>query len=343
MNPTYPSDRAQRAMQWAAPLYPSPNADPSHLPNAVADHRPRIPRCRVHHKSKCISCSEMNSRIAPTVEACCQLHHRDDDGLPVAICDEHSMTRCGECVGPELCCTSGHHRCEQHKKPACTACGSLPTLAERRPQACCARDHHARKRPRRRPSAEPATKRTNLAPDAPNGTAPVKEVPQPRKRGRPVERSSGEDRVSVKDRRKGHPPPSRSSPPSTPDNTPPRGYPPLDPHPSGMSCDPGRPRKRPPPRRSGITRSKRPRQRTPPATRLRHSSSGRTNTSSSSSPSALPAALPNPMPPADQLTAACKRSAAPSARPPLENFEMIGGSPPTLSSNASSSSDGVVT
>ncbi|KAJ9444853.1 hypothetical protein DIPPA_31254 [Diplonema papillatum] len=78
---------------------------------------------------------------------CCRHHHHANDGQPIAVCTEHSTTKCGECKTAAACCRSGHHACRTHGRGTCQECKRLPTLTQRRPAACCSRGHHQSNKP----------------------------------------------------------------------------------------------------------------------------------------------------------------------------------------------------
>ncbi|KAJ9470110.1 hypothetical protein DIPPA_32743 [Diplonema papillatum] len=103
--------------------------------------------CATHHKGKCEACRALVRRDVPTVEMCCRHHHHANDGQPIAVCTEHSTTKCGECKTAAACCRSGHHACRTHGRGTCQECKRLPTLTQRRPAACCSRGHHQSNKP----------------------------------------------------------------------------------------------------------------------------------------------------------------------------------------------------
>ncbi|KAJ9435323.1 hypothetical protein DIPPA_24104 [Diplonema papillatum] len=78
---------------------------------------------------------------------CCRHHHHANDGQPIAVCTEHSTTKCGECKTAAACCRSGHHAWPHAWQGTCQECKRLPTLTQRRPAACCSRGHHQSNKP----------------------------------------------------------------------------------------------------------------------------------------------------------------------------------------------------
>ncbi|KAJ9440509.1 hypothetical protein DIPPA_32170 [Diplonema papillatum] len=138
--PTYPDWTAERAARWALPAPPQLHPDPVHMPGVGVEKA--LVTCATHHKGKCEACRALVRRDVPTVEMCCRHHHHADDGQPIAVCVEHSTTKCGECKTAAACCRSGHHACRTHGRGTCQECRRLPTLAQRRPAACCRRGHH---------------------------------------------------------------------------------------------------------------------------------------------------------------------------------------------------------
>ncbi|KAJ9454525.1 hypothetical protein DIPPA_08560 [Diplonema papillatum] len=138
--PTYPDWTAERAARWALPAPPQLHPDPVHMPGVGVEKA--LVTCATHHKGKCEACRALVRRDVPTVEMCCRHHHHADDGQPIAVCVEHSTTKCGECKTAAACCRSGHHACRTHGRGTCQECRGLPTLAQRRPAACCRRGHH---------------------------------------------------------------------------------------------------------------------------------------------------------------------------------------------------------
>ena len=190
LRPVYPDWPAGRQAQWDEPAPPQQLSDPVHVPGAELETR-ALGTCIAHHKTRCGPCRALNRRDVPTVEMCCQHHHSVDDGLPVAACSEHRMTKCGECPTPAACCRSGHHVCHAHGRGTCDVCLALPTLAERRPAACCRRGHHQadrlsapmspehKRKPKRPPPsspdyrAAPARKRKACARPAPPAPQPM--------------------------------------------------------------------------------------------------------------------------------------------------------------------------
>ncbi|KAJ9436880.1 hypothetical protein DIPPA_29230 [Diplonema papillatum] len=138
--PTYPDWTAERAARWALPVPPQLHPDPVHMPGVGVEKA--LVTCATHHKGKCEACRALVRRDVPTVEMCCRHHHHADDGQPIAVCVEHSTTKCGECKTAAACCRSGHHACRTHGRGTCQECRRLPTLTQRRPAACCRRGHH---------------------------------------------------------------------------------------------------------------------------------------------------------------------------------------------------------
>ncbi|KAJ9455283.1 hypothetical protein DIPPA_09549 [Diplonema papillatum] len=111
---------------------------------------------------------------------CCRHHHHANDGQPIAVCTEHSTTKCGECKTAAACCRSGHHACRTHGRGTCQECKRLPTLTQRRPAACCSRGHHQPNKPnvqstpgrnkKKRPSSPTQAARGNEKGDGGNRT-----------------------------------------------------------------------------------------------------------------------------------------------------------------------------
>lgn len=65
--------------------------------------------CQTHSKPKCTRCVSTDHNRSLRIEECCQLHHNDDDDLPVQFCLPHRMLRCGHCSTAQKCCSRGHH------------------------------------------------------------------------------------------------------------------------------------------------------------------------------------------------------------------------------------------
>ncbi|KAJ9437063.1 hypothetical protein DIPPA_05013 [Diplonema papillatum] len=143
--PTYPDWTIGRAARWALPAPPQLHPDPVHMPGVGIEKA--LVTCATHHKGKCEACRALVRRDVPTVEMCCRHHHHANDGQPIAVCTEHSTTKCGECKTAAACCRSGHHACRTHGRGTCQECKRLPTLTQRRPAACCSRGHHQSNKP----------------------------------------------------------------------------------------------------------------------------------------------------------------------------------------------------
>ncbi|KAJ9438072.1 Retrovirus-related Pol polyprotein from type-1 retrotransposable element R2 [Diplonema papillatum] len=143
--PAYPDWTIGRAARWALPAPPQLHPDPVHMPGV--DIEKALVTCATHHKGKCEACRALVRRDVPTVEMCCRHHHHANDGQPIAVCTEHSTTKCGECKTAAACCRSGHHACRTHGRGTCQECKRLPTLTQRRPAACCRRGHHQSNEP----------------------------------------------------------------------------------------------------------------------------------------------------------------------------------------------------
>ncbi|KAJ9465709.1 hypothetical protein DIPPA_07155 [Diplonema papillatum] len=105
--PTYPDWTIGRAARWALPAPPQLHPDPVHMPGVGIEKA--LVTCATHHKGKCEACRALVRRDVPTVEMCCRHHHHANDGQPIAVCTEHSTTKCGECKTAAACCRSGHH------------------------------------------------------------------------------------------------------------------------------------------------------------------------------------------------------------------------------------------
>ncbi|KAJ9439853.1 hypothetical protein DIPPA_34238 [Diplonema papillatum] len=114
--PTYPDWTAERAARWALPVPPQLHPDPVHMPGVGVEKA--LVTCATHHKGKCEACRALVRRDVPTVEMCCRHHHHADDGQPIAVCVEHSTTKCGECKTAAACCRRGHHQPNEPNAPA---------------------------------------------------------------------------------------------------------------------------------------------------------------------------------------------------------------------------------
>ncbi|KAJ9442555.1 hypothetical protein DIPPA_31818 [Diplonema papillatum] len=125
--PTYPDWTIGRAARWALPAPPQLHPDPVHMPGVGIEKA--LVTCATHHKGKCEACRALVRRDVPTVEMCCRHHHHANDGQPIAVCTEHSTTKCGECKTAAACCRSGHHACRTHGRGTCQECKRLPTLS----------------------------------------------------------------------------------------------------------------------------------------------------------------------------------------------------------------------
>jgi hypothetical protein len=104
--------RADRARRWEAAgprLVRSERPVPVPSPQADTGMNGRA-ACNACAKAKCAVCAGVPRHYAPTVDQCCQAHHRPDDGLPVQCCPLHHLTRCGGCTNATECCKKGHHR-----------------------------------------------------------------------------------------------------------------------------------------------------------------------------------------------------------------------------------------
>ena len=77
---------------------------------AGARKNAKIISCESHGKVRCVSCV----KVRAVVETCCNLHHREDDGLELVMdfCLSHRLTRCGAChldrKSLNECCHSCH-------------------------------------------------------------------------------------------------------------------------------------------------------------------------------------------------------------------------------------------
>lgn len=232
----YPADWAARAQRWRIPRVPQASPDPVHFHGCAIDSRNAL-KCVTHHKGKCDVCRPLVHRDAPTVEACCRHHHAEDDGLPVALCTKHRMTKCADCSTPSACCIAGHHGCRGHDRGPCDACRQLPTLAERRPAACCRRGHHApalespgtpsrqtKKRPPPTPSPRPEKRLAPGQETPPAGQSRKRppttpgSVPQPKKKPQKVQKQQLQLKAPTRARggRKRPPPTPGSRDASTP-------------------------------------------------------------------------------------------------------------------------------
>ncbi|KAJ9436754.1 hypothetical protein DIPPA_29948 [Diplonema papillatum] len=178
--PVYNDERRARAGRWPAPQRPAANPDPVHFLGAVVDRR-NATKCVAHYKGKCEICRRLGDKQGPTVQACCRHHHAADDGLPIAICDRHRMSRCAVCNTPKTCCAAGHHGCREHNRGPCEGCRQLPTLAERRPAACCGKGHHSADEPKATKPAAPPNTNTPAPAATPRSPAAEQLSESPRK------------------------------------------------------------------------------------------------------------------------------------------------------------------
>ncbi|KAJ9459293.1 hypothetical protein DIPPA_29906 [Diplonema papillatum] len=178
--PVYNDERRARAGRWPAPQRPAANPDPVHFLGAVVDKR-NATKCVAHYKGKCEVCRRLGDKQGPTVQACCRHHHAADDGLPIAICDRHRMSRCAVCNTPKTCCAAGHHGCREHNRGPCEGCRQLPTLAERRPAACCGKGHHSADEPKATKPAAPPNTNTPAPAATPRSPAAEQLSESPRK------------------------------------------------------------------------------------------------------------------------------------------------------------------
>ncbi|KAJ9449020.1 hypothetical protein DIPPA_23324 [Diplonema papillatum] len=176
----YNDERRARAGRWPAPQRPAANPDPVHFLGAVVDKR-NATKCVAHYKGKCEICRRLGDKQGPTVQACCRHHHAADDGLPIAICDRHRMSRCAVCNTPKTCCAAGHHGCREHNRGPCEGCRQLPTLAERRPAACCGKGHHSADEPKATKPAAPPNTNTPAPAATPRSPAAEQLSESPRK------------------------------------------------------------------------------------------------------------------------------------------------------------------
>eukprot|EP01064_Diplonema_japonicum_P020019 TRINITY_DN2902_c0_g1_i1.p1 TRINITY_DN2902_c0_g1~~TRINITY_DN2902_c0_g1_i1.p1 ORF type:complete len:648 (+),score=123.88 TRINITY_DN2902_c0_g1_i1:2632-4575(+) len=119
--------------------------DPVYCPPGVltftGTHWTGSTTCRRHRKPKCDRCGNAPKKAAITLDACCRAHHHEADGLPVRVCEAHSMTVCGKCSSLVRCCKK-HHVCKRHAERTCSICKEGTELADRLPSACCAKGHH---------------------------------------------------------------------------------------------------------------------------------------------------------------------------------------------------------
>ncbi len=104
--------RSERAKSWSVSTVPKrPNA-----PQIVATKHAGFALggrlCTAHRKPKCHSCAQMKRNYSLTIDACCQVHHTQDDDLLIECCTSHRMTRCGKCATAGKCCLKGHHDVE---------------------------------------------------------------------------------------------------------------------------------------------------------------------------------------------------------------------------------------
>ena len=82
---------------------------------AGARKNAKIISCESHGKVRCVSCV----KVRAGVETCCNLHHREDDGLELVMdfCLSHRLTRCGAChldrKSLNECCHSCHPQFKQ--------------------------------------------------------------------------------------------------------------------------------------------------------------------------------------------------------------------------------------
>ena len=103
-----------------------PVAEPFIVPLGVersANAKTRVDRnnhCQAHGKPSCggICMKILRNKKRLSIQLCCQLHHKEDDGLAVDFCQQHRMTRCGRCTSSNICCRV-HHRdyCEERGMP----------------------------------------------------------------------------------------------------------------------------------------------------------------------------------------------------------------------------------
>ncbi|KAJ9444461.1 hypothetical protein DIPPA_21458 [Diplonema papillatum] len=225
--PVYNDERRARAGRWPAPQRPAANPDPVHFLGAVVDKR-NATKCVAHYKGKCEICRRLGDKQGPTVQACCRHHHAADDGLPIAICDRHRMSRCAVCNTPKTCCAAGHHGCREHNRGPCEGCRQLPTLAERRPAACCGKGHHSADEPKATKPAAPPNTNTPAPAATPRSPAAEQLSESPRKgrkrilqeTPRPTHRSARPAATRQRTRTARYLTSSPTSPPSSPSSSP---------------------------------------------------------------------------------------------------------------------------
>ena len=121
------AQRAPRAHRWDTPTpLPQRPLHPSAVTTIQADSKLLSRQiCQACAKQKCLLCSNTRRNYSLTVDQCCQVHHRPDDGLKRQCCGRHRLTRCGTCPNAAACCAEGHHKQQQHHQqqqqtPSCS-------------------------------------------------------------------------------------------------------------------------------------------------------------------------------------------------------------------------------